>query len=166
MLEEQVEVCLVQTVVSRVGMGVVHIFPRIHSSAEEHGNEHSLPRPEVRHVNALKEMTQVVIMQDLVIEEGSRSLDSLPSPDQLKQVFNHDFLTAKMSVIDFSTVKSGLAALLAFIAVNNDADDMTPLVDVGVRNRCETQVTTLYIGAVHLIKSMPDLRGAKDVAGR
>ena len=95
MIEEQVEVCLVQTVVSRVGMGVMNIFPCIHSSAEEHGNEHSLPRPEVRHVSSLKEMAQVVIMQDLVIEEVSRSLDSPTSPDQVKQVFNHDVLTAK-----------------------------------------------------------------------
>lgn len=95
MIKEQVELGLVQTVLSRAGMGVMHIFPRIHPSAEEHGNEHGLPRPEVRHVNSLKEMSQVVIMQDLVIEEGSRSLDSLTSPDQIKQIFNHDVLTAK-----------------------------------------------------------------------
>jgi hypothetical protein len=38
---------------------------------------------------------------------------------------------------DFSTVKRGLADLLAFIAVNNDADDMMLVVDVGVRNRRE-----------------------------
>jgi hypothetical protein len=49
---------------------------------------------------------------------------------------------------DFSTVKRGLADLLAFIAVNNEADDMTLVVDVGVRNRREIQVATLYIGAL------------------
>jgi hypothetical protein len=83
-LEEQVEVRMVQTVVSRLGMSVMHILPCIHSSAEEHGNEHSLPGPEVRHVNSLKELAQAIILQELVVEEFSSSLDSATSPDQLK----------------------------------------------------------------------------------
>src|SRR2546428_10643856 len=36
-LEEQVEVRVVQTVISGEGMGVMNTFPCIHSSAEEHG---------------------------------------------------------------------------------------------------------------------------------
>jgi len=79
-LEEQVEVRVVQTVISGAGMGVMNTFPCIHSSAEEHGNEHSLSGPEVCHVNSLKEMAQAIIMQDLVVEEFSSSLDGAPSP--------------------------------------------------------------------------------------
>src|SRR5260370_37662615 len=40
------------------------------------------------------------------------------------------------------------------------------VVDGGVRKRGEIQVSTLYIGAVHLIKPLPDLWRAEDVAGR
>ena len=83
MLEEQVEVRIVQTVISGVGMGVMHILPCIHSSAEEHGNEHNLPGPEVRHVSSLKELAQAIILQDLVVEHFSSGLDSATSPDQL-----------------------------------------------------------------------------------
>jgi hypothetical protein len=83
-LEEQVEVLIAQTVISGAGMGVMNTLPCIHSSAEEHGNEHSLSGPEVCNVNALKEMAQAIIMQDLVIEEFSSSLDGGTSPDQVK----------------------------------------------------------------------------------
>ena len=83
MIEEQVEVRVVQSVLSGAGMSSMHIFPCIHSSAEEHGNEHGLPGPEVRHVNSLKKLAQVVILQDLVIEEFSSSLDRATSPDQV-----------------------------------------------------------------------------------
>jgi hypothetical protein len=50
-------------------MGVMNTFPCIHPSAEEHGNEHSLPRPEVGHVNPFKEMLQIFILQDFVVEK-------------------------------------------------------------------------------------------------
>jgi len=43
MLEEQIEVRLTQTVLSRVAVCVTNIFPRVHPSAEKHGNEHRLP---------------------------------------------------------------------------------------------------------------------------
>jgi hypothetical protein len=83
-LEEQVEVRIVQTVISGAGMGVRNTFPCIHSSAEEHGNEHSLSGPEVCHVNSLKEIAQAIIMQDLVVKEFSSSLDGATSPDQVE----------------------------------------------------------------------------------
>jgi hypothetical protein len=81
MLEEQVEVRIVQTVISGAGMGVMNILPCIHSSGEEHGNEHSLPGPEVRHVNSVKELAQAIILQDFLVEEFRSSLDSATSPD-------------------------------------------------------------------------------------
>lgn len=56
--EEQIEVRIAQTVISGPGMGVMNTFPCIHSSPEEHGNEHSLSGPEVCHVNSLKEIAQ------------------------------------------------------------------------------------------------------------
>jgi hypothetical protein len=83
-LEEQVEVRIVQTVISEAGVSFTNIFPCIHSSSEEHGNEHSLSGPEVCHVNSLKEMAQAIIMQDLVVEDLSGSLDSATSPDQVE----------------------------------------------------------------------------------
>jgi hypothetical protein len=102
MLEEQVEVRIVQTVISGAGVGVMNILPCIHSSAEEHRNEHHLPGPEVRHVNSLEELAQAIILQDLVIEEFSSSLDSAASPNQVKQVFNHCVLAANECYGDFS----------------------------------------------------------------
>ena len=83
-LEEQVEMRIVQTVISGAGMGVSNTFPGIHSSAEEHGNEHGLSGPEVCHVNSLKEMAQAIIMQNLVVEEFSSSRDDATSPDQFE----------------------------------------------------------------------------------
>ena len=38
--EEQIEVRIAQTVISGPGMGVMNTFPCVHSSPEEHGNEH------------------------------------------------------------------------------------------------------------------------------
>ena len=62
----------------------------------------------------------------------------------------------------FLNSQEGLVELLAFIAVNHHADDMTRVVDAGVRNRREIQVATLNIGTVHLIKPLSDFRGGKD----
>jgi hypothetical protein len=83
-LEEQVEVCMVQTVISGPGMSVTNAFPCIHAAAEEHGNQHNLPGPEVRHVSSFKEMAQAIILQDFVVEEFRSSLNSATSPDQVK----------------------------------------------------------------------------------
>ena len=63
-------------------------------------------------------------------------------------------------------IKRGLAEFLTFIAVYNDADDMKRVVDTRVGNRREVEVATPYVGVVHLIQPLPDLRDAKDVAGR
>jgi hypothetical protein len=63
-------------------MGITNIFPCIHSSAEKHGDQHSLPGPDVRHVNSFKEMAQGIILQDFVIKEFRSSLDGATSPDQ------------------------------------------------------------------------------------
>jgi hypothetical protein len=83
MLKEQVKMHILQTVISGAGMSVMNILPCMHSSAEEHGNEHGLPGPEVHHVNSLKELAQAIILQDLVVEEFSSILDSATSPDHV-----------------------------------------------------------------------------------
>src|ERR1039458_8353230 len=70
-------------------MGVMNVFAGIHSSAEEHGNEHNLPGPEVRHVYSFKERAQIIILQNFAIEEFRSSLDSATSTDQFKEVFSH-----------------------------------------------------------------------------
>ena len=80
-LQEQVEVCIIQTKISGPGVGIMNILAGIHSSAEEHGKEHNLPGPEVRSVYSFKEMAQIIILQNLVIEEFRSSLDSATSPD-------------------------------------------------------------------------------------
>ena len=59
-----------------------------------------------------------------------------------------------------------LGELLAFLAGNNEPDDVMHIVNGRIWNRGEIQVATLYIGAVHLIEPLPDLRGVEDVAGR
>jgi hypothetical protein len=63
-------------------------------------------------------------------------------------------------------VKSDLAELLAFIALNNHTDDLMRVVDLDVREHREIWVATIQIGAVYLVKPLSDLRRAKDVAGR
>jgi hypothetical protein len=75
---------IVQTVISRAGVGVMNISSCIHSSAEEHGNEHSLSGPEVCHVSSLKEIAQAIIIQNPVVEEFSSGLDGATSPDQVE----------------------------------------------------------------------------------
>ena len=69
-----------QTAISKSGMGVTNIFPCIHSSSEKHGNEHRLPGSEVHHVNSLKEMAQVIILRDLVVEDFGSRLDNVLPP--------------------------------------------------------------------------------------
>jgi len=92
MMEEQIEVSIVQTFISGPGMGITNILPCIHSTAEKHGNQHSLPGPDVRHVNSFKEMAQAIILQDFVIEEFRCSLDSAMPPDQFIEIFDHGVL--------------------------------------------------------------------------
>jgi hypothetical protein len=103
-LQEQVEVRTVQTLISEPAVGVINIFPGIHSSAEEHGNEHNLPGPEVGHVYLFKEMAQIIILQNFVIEEFRSSLDSATSPDQFIEVFSHGVLINNECKGDVTTV--------------------------------------------------------------
>ena len=65
-------------------MGVMNAFPCNRSSAEEHRNEHRLPRPEVCHVNSFKEVAQIVILQDFVVEKVRGGFDSPASPNQVE----------------------------------------------------------------------------------
>jgi hypothetical protein len=62
--------------------------------------------------------------------------------------------------------QEGLAELLAFLQCNNEPDDVMHVVNGRVWNRGEIEVSSLYIGAVHLIEPLPDLRWTEDVAGR
>jgi hypothetical protein len=57
---------IVQTVISGPGMGVMNIFAGIHSSAEEHGNEHNLPGPDVPHVYSFKKKARIIIVKTLL----------------------------------------------------------------------------------------------------
>ena len=67
---------------------------------------------------------------------------------------------------DLSTVQEGLPELLALLASNDEPDDVMHVVNGRVWNRDEIQVSSLYIGTVHLIEPLPDLRWVEDVAGR
>jgi hypothetical protein len=82
-IEEQVEVRIVQTVISGLGMRAMNIFSGVHSSAEEHVNEHNLPGAEVRHVSLSKEVTEIIILQNPMVEAFRSSLDSLLSANKL-----------------------------------------------------------------------------------
>src|SRR5271169_2244238 len=85
-------------------MGVMNIFAGIHSSAEEHGNEHNLPGPEVRHVCSFKETAQLIILQEFAIEKFRSSIDGATSPDQFIEVFSHGVLINNGSEGDVTTV--------------------------------------------------------------
>src|ERR1039458_9630153 len=87
-------------------MGVMNVFAGIHSSAEEHGNEHNLPGPEVRHVYSFKERAQIIILQNFAIEEFRSSLDSATSTDQFKEVFSHCVLINNESNRDIFSWKA------------------------------------------------------------
>jgi hypothetical protein len=80
-LEEQVEMRFAQTVISGPGMRAMNLFACVHSTAEEHGNEHNLPGAEVRHVSLLKEVAKAIILQNLLVEPFRGSLDNLMSAD-------------------------------------------------------------------------------------
>ena len=64
---------------------------------------------------------------------------------------------------DISTV-DGLPEVFPFIAVENDADDMTRVVDAYFRHHREIEIVALCIGPVHLIQPLSNLHDAKDVA--
>jgi len=65
-------------------MGITNIFPCVYRCSEEHGNEHSLTRSEVRHISSFKKVPQVLILQDSVIEALRGSLDGSRSAYKLK----------------------------------------------------------------------------------
>src|SRR5579864_1296850 len=88
-LQEQVEVFVVQTMISGPCVGIMNILAGIHSPAEEHGKEHNLPGPEMRRVYLFKEMAQIIILQNFAVEEFGSSLDGPTSPDQFIEVLNH-----------------------------------------------------------------------------
>ena len=56
------------------------VFAGVHSSAEEHGNDHSLPGAKVGHISFDEELAEVIILQNLVVEAFRCSLDCLMSP--------------------------------------------------------------------------------------
>jgi hypothetical protein len=63
-------------------MRLMDIFACIRGwTAEEHGNEHSLPCAEVRHIGSLKEVAEAIICQDFVVEGFRGSPDGTTSPD-------------------------------------------------------------------------------------
>jgi hypothetical protein len=80
----------------------MNIFAGMDPSAEQHGNEHDLPRPEVRHVDSFEEMPQTLVLQKFAIEEFRRSLDSVTSSDQLVEIFIHGVLSSNGSNRDAS----------------------------------------------------------------
>jgi hypothetical protein len=70
-------------------MRCMNIFAGVHSSAEKHAKEHNLPGANVRHVSWSKELAEMVILQNPVVEAFRGSLDDLMSADQFIQVLNH-----------------------------------------------------------------------------
>jgi hypothetical protein len=89
MFQEQLKVRFVQTMISGPGMDFMKIFPRIHPPAQDHGNEHDLPRPQVRHVHSFKKMAQFLILRNFLVEQFGGSTNRLPSPDQFIKIFGH-----------------------------------------------------------------------------
>src|SRR3954466_10405420 len=92
MLQEQVKVRLGQAMISGSGMDFMKIFPGIHTPAQYHGNEHDLPRPQVRHVYSFEKLAQFLILRNFLIEEFRGSTNRLTSPDQFVKVLSHSLL--------------------------------------------------------------------------
>jgi hypothetical protein len=89
MLQEQVKVRVIQTMISGSGMDFMKIFPGIHTPAQYHGDEHNLPRAQVRHVYSFKIMAQFLILRNFLVEQFRGSGNRFTSPDQLVKVFSH-----------------------------------------------------------------------------
>jgi hypothetical protein len=92
MLQEEIKVRLVQTMISGSSMHFMKIFPGIHTPAQDHGNEHDLPRPQVRHVYSFKKMAQFLILRNFLVEQFRCSNNRFTSPDQLIKIFGHNLL--------------------------------------------------------------------------
>src|SRR5947209_19043869 len=70
-LEKSIEVSVVQSLLPRLCMGGGNIFACIYiydASAEEHGDEHTLPCKQVPHIGGLKEVADTFIGQDSSVE--------------------------------------------------------------------------------------------------
>ena len=104
---------IVETVISGPTVSVMNIFAGMDPSAEQHGNEHYLPRPQVHHVDSFKEMTQILIFQKFAIEEFRCSLDCAASSDQFVEIFIHGALRTNGSNRDVSTTMRRLAQVTA-----------------------------------------------------
>ena len=74
---------IVETVISGPAVGVTNIFAGMDPSAEQHGNEHNLPRPQVRQVDSFEEMPQILVLHKFAIEEFRGRLDCATPPDEL-----------------------------------------------------------------------------------
>jgi len=81
-IEKQIKVRAVQPVVPGPCMRLMDVFACIRGwTAEEHGNEHSLPCAEVRHIGSFKEVAEAIICQDFIVEAFRGSPDGTISPD-------------------------------------------------------------------------------------
>lgn len=78
-------------------MRTTNVFARVHSLAEEHGNEHNLSGAEGHHISSFKEVTQAIILQYLLVKAFRSSRDGMTSADQVIQLVNHRVLEEQHS---------------------------------------------------------------------
>jgi hypothetical protein len=71
-------------------MSGMDIIARIHnSSAEKHGDKHTLPSAQVRHIGSFKKVAECVVRQDSSIKGLGSSPNRLPSADEIIEVIDH-----------------------------------------------------------------------------
>lgn len=82
--EKRIEVSVVQPVTSGPRTSIMNTHARIHDSpSEEHGNEQTLPRAEMRHISSFKEVPEALVFQNFLVEGFRGSPDGAPSTDQV-----------------------------------------------------------------------------------
>jgi hypothetical protein len=71
-------------------MSGMDIIARIHNSpAEKHGDKHTLPSAQVRHIGSFKKGAECVILEDSSIEGFGSGPDRLLSTDKIIEFIDH-----------------------------------------------------------------------------
>src|SRR5216684_547859 len=95
-LEEGIKMGFVQSALPRLRMSGSDVLAGIYnSSAQKHGNEHTLPGRQVPHVGSFKKGAQILICQDSSVEGFSGGPNRVASADQFIEIVDHAMLLNK-----------------------------------------------------------------------
>jgi hypothetical protein len=117
-LEESIEVSVVQALLPRLRMGGGNIFACIYDTPpKEHGDKHTLPCEQVRHITTPEEVADAVIGQDSSIEGFGGHPDCFFPADEVIQVVDHlILLNAENGRSRFKNLELARNAMIANLA--------------------------------------------------